>query len=85
MHTTFTKNDTWFLHDGDARGGPVIIRSRTKAALEAKKENADEEYAEIVIEYDDLLMLVADQIRLAKITVLEQMDDAKLLGYPVGD
>ncbi len=93
MHTTYGKSGrTIFIHDGDARGGPLIIRKLKESAVAAGRRWGgttyddsyvrDDDYEEVTIDYNDVVGLVADQVRSARISELESADDAGFLGYP---
>ena len=91
MHTTCGKSKkTIFLHNGNASGGNLIIRTLTPDAWEmgkrwwshdpSGKPVEENDYTEIVVEYDDVAALVAEQIRMRKITTLEQASVEEILG-----
>lgn len=89
-HTTRFERSI-FIHDGDARGGKVLIRVLSDEAI-AKGKTWDQfllsqDLSSITVPFDDLMKFVAYQVRNARIAELEAMSPEEIVGFskPVRD
>lgn len=92
MHSTKGNTDgITFHHDGDPSGGELIININEDATWKYKRDVAVEYtppnetfghpgYWSVRVPYDDIKMLVANQVRNQRISALEDAEDDEILG-----